>query len=92
VLPPVKRPSSQRVSVLYAGAFEHVRVMMANRTQRASGVASLTREEFPNHQAVSFRAVLRGERPSKALHDNYLPVLWISRGALARGFRAPTVG
>ena len=22
---------------------------------------------------------------AKALHDNYLPVLWISRGALARG-------
>ena len=24
-------------------------------------------------------------RYPKALHDNYLPVLWISRGALARG-------
>jgi len=43
----------------------------------------------PNHDPAKSKVpgmiLFHGGGGTKALHDNYLPVLWISRGALARG-------
>jgi|GEM_PF-2832848 len=58
---------------------------------RDSGRARLPPSRKPAARAGSAEASLSQDRATrvnssrKALHDNYLPVLWISRGALARG-------